>query len=108
MLCPTCVGVHQHVCVRHVLQRSILEDPASGFLQDDTLLIRYRCELLMTHGGALSNTRGSPFTAEVLCAPPATLSKELEELLYSGGVGGKLLHRVLLLAEMCSTCRLLH
>ncbi|WIA36439.1 hypothetical protein OEZ86_007748 [Tetradesmus obliquus] len=66
------------------MKRSILEDPASGFLHDDTLLIRYRCELLMTHGGALSNTRGSPFTAEVLCAPPATLSKELEELLYSG------------------------
>jgi hypothetical protein len=68
-----------------VLQRSTIEDANSGFLQSDSLEIHYRCELLMTDGGALASTRGSPFAAEVPCVPPSSLNIELTELLQTGG-----------------------
>jgi hypothetical protein len=53
-------------------------------LVDDTLEIRYCCELLMTDGGALASARGSPFAAEVPRVPPASLNNELAELLRTG------------------------
>jgi hypothetical protein len=66
------------------LQRSILDDPESGFVVDDSLEIRYTCELLVTDGGAAATVRGTPWAAEVPEVPPSTLGSDLATLLQTG------------------------
>lgn len=67
------------------MQRSILEDPARGFLNNDTIIIKYTIELVVSSGGALSRS-SNPTKAELIKVPPPTIGKDLAELYYSGRV----------------------
>lgn len=40
---------------RKFVRRSVLENPQHGYLVDDTIVIRYEIELVVTNGGALHN-----------------------------------------------------
>jgi hypothetical protein len=80
------------------LQRSILEDPSSGFIVKDSLEIRYSCELFVTHGGAAGTARCNPYAAEVPQVPPSTRGRDMAEMLRTGR---SLLHSVLRLVAAC-------
>jgi hypothetical protein len=45
---------------RKFVKRSILEDPARGYLANDTIIIKYTIELVVSSGGALSRNGGLP------------------------------------------------
>lgn len=70
---------------RKFVKRSILEDPNRGFLVDDTLVIKYTIELVVSTGGALSRGGGSmQCRADLIRVPPSSLGHDLEGLLISG------------------------
>lgn len=70
---------------RKFVKRSILEDPARGFLLNDTIVIKYTIELVVSSGGALSRSGNvQPSKAELIKVPPSTMGKDLAELFYSG------------------------
>lgn len=64
-------------------QRNILEDPARGYLLNDTIIIKYTIELVVSSGGALSRNQ-HPNRGELIKAPLPTLGKDLGELYRSG------------------------
>lgn len=66
-------------------QRNILEDPARGFLMNDTIIIKYTIELVVTSGGALSRSSQGPSKAELIKVPPPSIGKDMAELFTSGG-----------------------
>jgi speckle-type POZ protein len=72
---------------RKFVKRTILEDPARGFLKDDTIVIKYTIELVVSSGGALSRSN-NPSKAEPIKVPPTTIGKDLADLFYSGGWKG--------------------
>lgn len=72
------------------LQRNILEDPARGFLANDTIIIKYTIELVVSSGGALSRSSNGPSKAELIKVPPPSIGKDLGELFYSGGYCSRL------------------
>lgn len=39
---------------RKFVKRSVLENPQNGYMQNDTIIIRYTIELVVSSGGALS------------------------------------------------------
>jgi speckle-type POZ protein len=67
-----------------LLQRNILEDPARGFLVNDTIIIKYTIELVVSSGGALSRSSQNPSKAELIKVPSPSIGKDLAELFYSG------------------------
>jgi len=67
---------------RKFVKRSILEDPQRGFLVNDTIIIKYTIELVVSSGGALS--RNSSSRNELVKVPPPCLGADLKELLNSG------------------------
>lgn len=70
---------------RKFVKRSILEDPSRGFLQNDTIIIKYTIELVVSSGGALSRGGGMvPSKAELIKVPPPCLGADLAELYNSG------------------------
>ncbi|GBF94017.1 hypothetical protein Rsub_07285 [Raphidocelis subcapitata] len=68
---------------RKFVKRSILEDPARGYLMNDTIVIKYTIELVVSSGGALSRNCGPP-KPESIKVPPPSIGRELGQLLYSG------------------------
>eukprot|EP00878_Enallax_costatus_P013058 GHUV01013644.1.p1 GENE.GHUV01013644.1~~GHUV01013644.1.p1 ORF type:complete len:476 (+),score=203.40 GHUV01013644.1:518-1945(+) len=68
---------------RKFVKRNILEDPARGFLMNDTIIIKYTIELVVSSGGALSRS-SNPTKAELIKVPPPTIGKDLAELYHSG------------------------
>jgi hypothetical protein len=71
-------------------QRNILEDPARGFLANDTIIIKYTIELVVSSGGALSRSSNGPSKAELIRVPPPSIGKDLGELFRSGEAAGGL------------------
>mmetsp|Transcript_26845 Transcript_26845/g.67519 ORF Transcript_26845/g.67519 Transcript_26845/m.67519 type:complete len:540 (-) Transcript_26845:1476-3095(-) len=73
---------------RKFVKRSVLENPANGYLKDDTIIIRYTIELVVSSGGALSRgnanlTSGPAISASAISVPPPMLGRNLAELLDS-------------------------
>lgn len=66
-----------------MLQRNILEDPARGYLKDDTIIIKYTIELVVSTGGALSRNQ-HPNKGDLIKAPLPTLGRDLGELFSTG------------------------
>ncbi|GLI59593.1 hypothetical protein VaNZ11_001522 [Volvox africanus] len=70
---------------RKFVKRSLLEDPTKGYLVNDTVVIRYTIELVVSSGGALM--RGGPGgrgAAELVRVPPPCLGPDLAGLLQQG------------------------
>jgi speckle-type POZ protein len=67
---------------RKFVKRSLLENPASGYLVNDTLVVRYTIELVVSSGGALA--RPPPTRAPPIPIPPPSLGADLGALLASG------------------------
>ena len=94
---------------RKFVKRSVLENPAAGHLVNDTLVIRYTIELVVSHGGALARPPPPP-RAPTIAVPPPTLGPDLGALLEAGtgadvafdvggGEGPLRAHRVVLAAR---------
>jgi speckle-type POZ protein len=69
---------------RKFVKRSLLEDPARGYLLNDTLVIHYTIELVVSSGGALSRNMTGPSRSELIKIPPSTIGKELGDMLQTG------------------------
>lgn len=63
-------------CALYVLQRTTLEDPALGYLQNDTLVIKCTLELVVS--------TARPDLGDLATPPPLTLGRDMGELLSTG------------------------
>jgi speckle-type POZ protein len=68
---------------RKFVKRNILEDPARGYLQNDTIIIKYTIELVVSTGGALSRNVNIN-KGDLIKAPLPTLGRDLGELFRTG------------------------
>lgn len=71
---------------RKFVRRAHLEDPTKGFLANDTIVIRYTIELVVSSGGALSRNHGVPPkpALPLIPVPPSSLGRDLVKLLDQG------------------------
>ncbi|KAG2454710.1 hypothetical protein HYH02_000547 [Chlamydomonas schloesseri] len=70
---------------RKFVKRSLLEDPSKGYLANDTLVIKYTIELVVSSGGALMRGGGGGRGGvELIRVPPPSLGADLAALLASG------------------------
>mmetsp|Transcript_18571 Transcript_18571/g.52184 ORF Transcript_18571/g.52184 Transcript_18571/m.52184 type:complete len:542 (+) Transcript_18571:102-1727(+) len=70
---------------RKFVKRSILEDSSRGYLHNDTVIIKYTIELVVSTGGALSRNSGpSNSRSELVRVPTPSLGEDLGQLLISG------------------------
>lgn len=69
---------------RKFVKKSILEDPLRGLLVNDTLVIRYQIELVVSTGGALSRQSNTAKLPPPISVPPPSLGSELATLLDTG------------------------
>lgn len=69
---------------RKFVKKSILEDPGRGLLVNDTLVIRYQIELVVSTGGALSRHSGAPRAPPPIALPAPSLGPDLGALLEDG------------------------
>lgn len=71
---------------RKFVKRNVLENQQQGYLVDDTIIIRYTIELVVSSGGALSRAAGSPAApkAPTIQVPPSTLGVDMSSLLDAG------------------------
>jgi speckle-type POZ protein len=67
---------------RKFVKRTILEDPSKGYLMNDTIIIKYTIELVVSSGGALS--RGTGSKSELVKVPAPSMGADLGTLLASG------------------------
>lgn len=65
---------------RKFVKKSILEDPGRGLLVDDTIVIRYQIELVVSTGGALSRQTQNPRPSKLVTVPPPNLGSNLLQL----------------------------
>ena len=67
---------------RKFVRRSVLENPQHGYLVDDTIVIRYEIELVVTNGGALHNRnpKANPLLSIDVSSFP-TLGDQVRKLL---------------------------
>jgi len=66
---------------RKFVRRSVLENPQNGYLVDDTIVIRYEIELVVTNGGALHRiNKANPLMSIDVSSFP-TLGDEVRKLL---------------------------
>lgn len=68
---------------RKFVKKSLLEDPQRGLLVNDTIVIRYQIELVVSSGGALSRSTSKPPVPQIH-VPPPNLGLDLASLLQSG------------------------
>eukprot|EP01024_Parvocaulis_polyphysoides_P017048 TRINITY_DN17539_c0_g1_i3.p2 TRINITY_DN17539_c0_g1~~TRINITY_DN17539_c0_g1_i3.p2 ORF type:complete len:336 (-),score=46.80 TRINITY_DN17539_c0_g1_i3:284-1291(-) len=68
---------------RKFVRRTILEDPEKGYLLNDTIIIRYRIDLVVSQGGCLNSRRGEKENFQVV-VPSATLGMDLLQLYQQG------------------------
>ena len=64
---------------RKFVRRSVLESPNNGYLKDDTIVIRYEIELVVTSGGALNRPKQLSPAIDVGAFP--TLGDQIRSLL---------------------------
>jgi speckle-type POZ protein len=64
---------------RKFVRRSVLESPNNGYLKDDTIVIRYEIELVVTSGGALNRPKQLAPAIDVGAFP--TLGDQIRTLL---------------------------
>lgn len=73
---------------RKFIKRALLEDPDKGYLVDDTIVIKYSIDLVVTAGGALNKCAiGSPTNGvrtDLIEVPRPSLGGDLVELFISG------------------------
>jgi speckle-type POZ protein len=69
---------------RKFVKKALLEDPGRGLLVNDTLVIRYQVELVVSTGGALSRHAPGARALPSVAVPPPSLGGELAALLESG------------------------
>ena len=69
---------------RKFVKRSILEDPTKGYLVNDTIVIKYTIELVVSTGGALSRSHGPSSKSELIKVPPSNIGVDLGRLFASG------------------------
>eukprot|EP00210_Caulerpa_lentillifera_P008622 g8226.t1 len=71
---------------RKFIKRSILEDPAKGYLVNDTLVIKYSIELVVTNGGALNKciNPNSGVRTDLISIPDPELGDDLVDLFLTG------------------------
>jgi speckle-type POZ protein len=69
---------------RKFVKKSLLEDPARGLLVNDTIIIRYQIELVVSTGGALSRHSNPVKQQPQIAVPPPSLGADLASLLDSG------------------------
>jgi len=65
---------------RKFVKKTILEDPGRGLLVDDTIVIRYQIELVVSTGGALSRQTQNPRPSKLVTVPPPNLGSNLLQL----------------------------
>ncbi len=65
---------------RKFVKKSILEDPARGLLMNDTIIIRYQIELVVSTGGALSRQVASDKPSKSVVVPPPNLGSHMLRL----------------------------
>ncbi|GMH40661.1 hypothetical protein BSKO_08565 [Bryopsis sp. KO-2023] len=79
---PTARNCHGY---RKFVKRSILEDPSKGYLVNDTIVIKYSIDLVVTQGGALSRCLGSgQIRTDLIRVPTPMLGNDLSALLRTG------------------------
>ncbi|KAK9815417.1 hypothetical protein WJX72_003308 [[Myrmecia] bisecta] len=72
---------------RKFVKRSVLENNQTGFLVNDTIIIKYTIELVVSSGGALSRVGGGAASAPklpIIQVPPPNLGKDMAALLEDG------------------------
>ena len=61
---------------RKFVKRSVLENPANGYMVNDTIIIRYTIELVVSTGGALSRNGQLPSPKPpVISVPPSNMGR---------------------------------
>lgn len=65
---------------RKFVKKSILEDPGRGLLVNDTIVIRYQIELVVSTGGALSRQTQNPKPSKLVSVPAPNLGIHLLQL----------------------------
>lgn len=65
---------------RKFVKKSILEDPGRGLLVNDTIVIKYQIELVVSTGGALSRQVAAPKPSKAVVVPPPNLGMNLLQL----------------------------
>lgn len=65
---------------RKFVKKSLLEDPGRGLLVNDTIVIRYQIELVVSTGGALSRQVVPAKTPKAVVVPPPNLGTNLLQL----------------------------
>ena len=61
---------------RKFVKRSVLENPANGYLVNDTIIIRYTIELVVSTGGALSRNGQLPAPKPPqITVPPSSMGR---------------------------------
>lgn len=65
---------------RKFVKKSILEDPGRGLLVNDTIVIKYQIELVVSTGGALSRQVHPPKPSRAVVVPPVSLGSDLLSL----------------------------
>lgn len=65
---------------RKFVKKSILEDPGRGLLVNDTIVIRYQIELVVSTGGALSRQVAPAKPSKAVVVPPPNLGTNLLQL----------------------------
>ena len=69
---------------RKFIKRSTLENPDNGYLVNDTIVIRYKIELVVTVGGALNRSPEALTLPAEVPEPPTSLGRDILALLDSG------------------------
>ena len=69
---------------RKFIKRSTLENPDNGYLVNDTIVIRYKIELVVTVGGALNRSPEALALPAEVPEPPTSLGRDILALLDSG------------------------
>lgn len=65
---------------RKFVKKSILEDPARGLLLNDTIIIRYQIELVVSTGGALARQITNERPSKSVVVPPPNLGAHMLRL----------------------------
>ncbi len=65
---------------RKFVKKSILEDPARGLLMNDTIIIRYQIELVVSTGGALARQITNERPSKSVVVPPPNLGAHMLRL----------------------------
>jgi speckle-type POZ protein len=69
---------------RKFVKKSLLEDPTRGLLVNDTIIIKYQIELVVSTGGALSRHSNPVKQQPQISVPPPSLGADLASLLDTG------------------------